>query len=606
MPRMRARSIVLALACAAAGAGGCKPTDRPLVDQASWPALHVSLLVPRPAGDAVPTDVPTNVIVRLFVDRAPVAADVNDTTVRLESGGTPLAAAVAYDSIDHEITIRPADPLPAGATIDVIAGPAIHSYGGPLVEGEPMRDAARFSFVTGAGPDTTPPTLGGTYTLLAESFDEYTNCDPTFLSLCGNRVCDENDPATGMRHECASTCPTDCGRPFVLRADVGDVSVKDDTSAAPELRWVAYVATSAGGQDFAAPPNHVIPMDAAIPLQANDLRILGLGQSAVCGDGACTGIERFATCPADCAAFCGNGTCDTGETVGTCRRDCFGRTCGDATCVLGEQDPAGANFCAADCPLATCNDGNGTCDPGETCDTCPGDCGDCCRASSGDGTCALFEDPLSCPADCPTTCGDGFCMQGETPEDCPGDCSYEFFVVLRAVDAAGNESTNTLEVGGFTGPTAPLDDTDGDGVEDAPSWRFARDHTNCETCQQCHSVAPGPVDFWMPTVAWAPGDEDPDPYALLVGVPSRESPILNVVEPFNAARSYLVLKRWGRCGVRLYGATSSGFPMPPDPLILAGDCEETLNVVLAASASLDWIDYGAPENTPAVSACSGK
>ncbi|MDX9722733.1 MAG: sialate O-acetylesterase [Myxococcota bacterium] len=68
--------------------------------------------------------------------------------------------------------------------------------------------------------------------------------------------------------------------------------------------------------------------------------------------------------------------------------------------------------------LGVCNDG--LCDVGESCASCPGDCGDCC----GDGLCdgSLFESPLSCASDCPALCGDGWCSHAEGCADCPGDC----------------------------------------------------------------------------------------------------------------------------------------------------------------------------------------
>jgi len=53
------------------------------------------------------------------------------------------------------------------------------------------------------------------------------------------------------------------------------------------------------------------------------------------------------------AAACGDQTCDPGETCATCPADC--------------------GACPPTCP-------NGTCDPGETCATCPADCGACDEA----------------------------------------------------------------------------------------------------------------------------------------------------------------------------------------------------------------------------------
>jgi hypothetical protein len=72
--------------------------------------------------------------------------------------------------------------------------------------------------------------------------------------------------------------------------------------------------------------------------------------------------------------------------------------------------------------------GNGTCHPekGETCKSCPLDCGPCPAAAvCGDGLCTTGEDNTKCPADCkpPGVCGDGACGPNENCQDCPKDCA---------------------------------------------------------------------------------------------------------------------------------------------------------------------------------------
>lgn len=72
--------------------------------------------------------------------------------------------------------------------------------------------------------------------------------------------------------------------------------------------------------------------------------------------------------------------------------------------------------------------GDGTCDAGENCDDCPGDCGACeADPVCGDGTCDESEDCESCEADCgecePTVeCGDGICDASEDCQGCESDC----------------------------------------------------------------------------------------------------------------------------------------------------------------------------------------
>ena len=62
--------------------------------------------------------------------------------------------------------------------------------------------------------------------------------------------------------------------------------------------------------------------------------------------------------------------------------------------------------------------GNGSCEPPEDCNTCPGDCGGCC----GNHKCEPPEDCKSCPGDCGGCCGDYKCEAPEDCNSCPGDC----------------------------------------------------------------------------------------------------------------------------------------------------------------------------------------
>lgn len=68
-----------------------------------------------------------------------------------------------------------------------------------------------------------------------------------------------------------------------------------------------------------------------------------------------------------------------------------------------------------------CRDGR--CDPGESCETCPDDCGRCpVPETCGDGRCGLEETCLSCRGDC-CPCGDGACTPGiENCANCTRDC----------------------------------------------------------------------------------------------------------------------------------------------------------------------------------------
>jgi 3D (Asp-Asp-Asp) domain-containing protein len=123
-------------------------------------------------------------------------------------------------------------------------------------------------------------------------------------------------------------------------------------------------------------------------------------------------VAGYGDAPAPAPApTCGDGWCDTGEDCSSCPSDC-------GACPSGGGGP-------------TC--GDGWCDAGEDCSSCPSDCGACSGGGGptcGDGWCDAGEDCSSCPADCGAcssggggpTCGDGWCDAGEDCSSCPADC----------------------------------------------------------------------------------------------------------------------------------------------------------------------------------------
>ncbi|MDP6944108.1 MAG: hypothetical protein QF464_08170, partial [Myxococcota bacterium] len=141
-----------------------------------------------------------------------------------------------------------------------------------------------------------------------------------------------------------------------------------------------------------------------------------------CGDGECTGLENYDTCPGDCPPVCGDDVCMSPETAGSCPDDCE-QECGDFLCTHDEDN----GNCPADCP-PECGDDVCTAPAdgiiGETAASCAQDC----PAECGDTFCTHDEDHESCSNDCPPVCGDGFCSgdAGETAAtcvaDCPADC----------------------------------------------------------------------------------------------------------------------------------------------------------------------------------------
>jgi hypothetical protein len=185
--------------------------------------------------------------------------------------------------------------------------------------------------------------------------------------------------------------------------------------------------------------------------------------SPCCGDGTCDPGETCASCVADCSATCpcvysawssctgtcptgsqtrtltsgpasctalsqscsmapccGDGTCDPGETCASCVADCLA-TCPcvysawsscTGTCPTGSQTrsrtsgPASCTDTTQSCSMSPCC-GDGTCDTGENCTTCPADC------TCPGGVC--FND-----ACCPPSCGSAECGG----DGCGGPCGY--------------------------------------------------------------------------------------------------------------------------------------------------------------------------------------
>jgi subtilisin len=121
-------------------------------------------------------------------------------------------------------------------------------------------------------------------------------------------------------------------------------------------------------------------------------------------------------------AVCGNKSCEAGETCNSCPQDCGAcpAVCGDATCQSTET----CNSCPQDCGACPAVCGDATCQSTETCKSCPQDCG-ACPAVCGDATCQSTETCNSCPQDCgacPAVCGDATCQSTETCKSCPQDC----------------------------------------------------------------------------------------------------------------------------------------------------------------------------------------
>lgn len=174
---------------------------------------------------------------------------------------------------------------------------------------------------------------------------------------------------------------------------------------------------------------------------------------ADCDDGNfCNGAETCNTgtgvCEAGTPPACDDGTfCNGTETCNESTDSCdpgTPPTCDDGVSCTDDSCNTGTDSCDNVANDAMCDNGE-FCDGAETCDAvndcqagsdpCPGEACDevadiCAGAGCGDGTCDFGEDCGTCPADCPSGppvdpgCGNGTCEPGigEDCLSCPSDC----------------------------------------------------------------------------------------------------------------------------------------------------------------------------------------
>lgn len=163
--------------------------------------------------------------------------------------------------------------------------------------------------------------------------------------------------------------------------------------------------------DSAAPTDAISDMNVVSDAKDETASVTCTGTGATCSSAEICSFP-VGSCGAGegtCVAKPGKGACTSlpDDYVCGCDGNSYRNPC---FALLGGTTVKSSGMCAP----STC--GNGGCDVGEDCSTCPGDCGAC--AGCGDGVCIkATEDCVSCPMDCcastcteSTSCaGDMFC-----------------------------------------------------------------------------------------------------------------------------------------------------------------------------------------------------
>jgi len=194
--------------------------------------------------------------------------------------------------------------------------------------------------------------------------------------------------------------------------------------------WGEFGGPNGDGTFWIAYSGHI--NDLGFGMANFSLTAAGCSADADCDDGvACNGQE---TCTAEGACQVGTPVTCAGDGnfcngIEVCAEDTgkpSGYTCvspGDP-CELGFMCNEGTDFCDSLC-------GNGVCDAGENCSSCPSDCiggtagGTCggCFKGICDGQCHTIKEDSSC-SDCWSSycCGDGVCEGEENSSNCGIDC----------------------------------------------------------------------------------------------------------------------------------------------------------------------------------------
>jgi hypothetical protein len=211
--------------------------------------------------------------------------------------------------------------------------------------------------------------------------------------------------------------------------------------------------------------------------------------------------------------------------------------CNNAVCESGES----CTTCPADCGACPAQCGNMSCEASETCSTCPADCGPC-PAQCGNMSCEASESCTTCPADCgacPAQCGNAICEPSESCTSCASDCGTCTPTTVLFSDTFANGLDQWMETGhgdfnteslhtntGYPASSSgsPAAHSDNCSTECVLTLRTAVDLTRCQSASldllrfidvQLDAGEFLRVDLWngaawVPLASWGGGAGDDD------------------------------------------------------------------------------------------------
>ena len=250
-------------------------------------------------------------------------------------------------------------------------------------------------------------------------------CVADVPAVCGNQICDDGETEAGCPADCTGgDTPPVCGNGACETGETAE-NCATDCAAAPKC---GDGTCDAGEQatcpnDCPAGPVCGNGQCEAGEDQANCPSDCGAG-GPVCGNEICEEGESQINCPSDCGGGgpeCGNGQCEAGESAANCPADCGGG--GGLTCAQ-IVDCLGENQCEDEQCFQNCIEQGSTTAQGQfmavlTCFQNSG-CPETDQACLQQACAAQLE---ACGGGGgPAECGNGTCEQGETPDSCPADC----------------------------------------------------------------------------------------------------------------------------------------------------------------------------------------